>query len=161
VNCTFGSVTKYAYSRVMDEAVPACAMLHFIVMDHDMIGRNDFAGEAFIRVEDVLGFASADGTSPTNSAGKQAALRQFNLLLMHADQSCRGVVCGNMQTSYRRTCGGRVAHTRRRHGRTGVHSAHRQCAIFLTRLGLTFTTTCMLYHPLCCPFIRPQYLCPH
>jgi hypothetical protein len=72
----------------MDDAVPACAMLHFIVMDHDMIGRNDFAGEAFIRLEDVPGFAGPDSSSPTDSAGGQAALRQFNLLLMHADQTC-------------------------------------------------------------------------
>lgn len=42
----------------MDDAVPACAMLHFIVMDHDYIGRNDFAGEAFIKLEDVPGFGN-------------------------------------------------------------------------------------------------------
>lgn len=44
------------FSTVIDDAVPACAMLHFIVMDHDVIGRNDFAGEAFIQLEDVPGY---------------------------------------------------------------------------------------------------------
>ena len=70
-------------STVIDDAVPACAMLHFIVMDHDLIGRNDFAGEAFIRLDDVPGFAGG-ANSPAGHAGT-AALRQFNLLLMHPE----------------------------------------------------------------------------
>lgn len=49
-------------------------MIHFIVMDHDFLRSNDFAGEAFLDLNEVPGFGQA-GVSNT--------LRQFNLILIH------------------------------------------------------------------------------
>ncbi|VDN03420.1 unnamed protein product [Thelazia callipaeda] len=53
--------------------VPQCAMVHFIVMDHDFLRSNDFAGEAFLDLADVPGINTNVGS----------ALRQFNLILIH------------------------------------------------------------------------------
>lgn len=48
-------------------------MVHFIVMDHDFLSSNDFAGEAFLDLADVPGIGNGAGS----------ALRQFNLILIH------------------------------------------------------------------------------
>ncbi|VDD92598.1 unnamed protein product [Enterobius vermicularis] len=48
-------------------------MIHFIVMDHDFLRANDFAGEAFLQLNDVPGYGPNAGT----------ALKQFNLILIH------------------------------------------------------------------------------
>uniref|UniRef100_A0AC35U571 C2 domain-containing protein n=1 Tax=Rhabditophanes sp. KR3021 TaxID=114890 RepID=A0AC35U571_9BILA len=53
---------------------PPCAMIHFIVMDHDFLRSNDFAGEAFLELNEVPGFGNAQISS---------TLRQFNLILIH------------------------------------------------------------------------------
>ncbi|KAI6214820.1 Protein unc-13-like protein D [Aphelenchoides besseyi] len=55
--------------------LPPCALVHFVVMDHDMFRSNDFAGEAFLDLTEVPGFGTA-GVSNT--------LRQFNLVLIHS-----------------------------------------------------------------------------
>ena len=52
-------------------------MLHFIVMDHDFLLSNDFAGEAYLDLADVPGVRSSASTPQT--------LRQFNLILMHPE----------------------------------------------------------------------------
>ena len=113
------------YSKVMDDAVPACAMLHFIVMDHDLIGRNDFAGEAFIRLDDVPGFAAESANSANG-----AALRQFNLLLMHPDQT------GMFGTKFdghnaRRTHCRRAENADGGRRRAGIRATHRKRALHL------------------------------
>uniref|UniRef100_A0A0N4Z372 C2 domain-containing protein n=1 Tax=Parastrongyloides trichosuri TaxID=131310 RepID=A0A0N4Z372_PARTI len=51
-----------------------CAMIHFVVMDHDFLRSNDFAGEAFLELNEVPGFGNAQLSS---------TLRQFNLILIH------------------------------------------------------------------------------
>lgn len=53
-------------------------MVHFVVMDHDFLRSNDFAGEALLDLTDVPGFASA---------GASNALRQFNLILIHPSRN--------------------------------------------------------------------------
>ncbi|CEF60676.1 C2 domain and Munc13 homology 1 domain and Mammalian uncoordinated homology 13, domain 2 and Mammalian uncoordinated homology 13, subgroup, domain 2-containing protein [Strongyloides ratti] len=53
---------------------PPCAMIHFIVMDHDFLRSNDFAGEAFLELSEVPGFGNTQVSS---------TLRQFNLILIH------------------------------------------------------------------------------
>ncbi|KAI6176733.1 Protein unc-13-like protein D [Aphelenchoides bicaudatus] len=55
--------------------LPPCALLHFVVMDHDLFRSNDFAGEAFLDLNEVPGFGTAN--VPNN-------LRQFNLVLIHS-----------------------------------------------------------------------------
>lgn len=56
----------------MSSRPPPFALIHFVVMDHDFLLSNDFAGEAFLDLVDVPGFQTP-----------QSALRQFNLILMH------------------------------------------------------------------------------
>uniref|UniRef100_F1L4N1 BAI1-associated protein 3 n=1 Tax=Ascaris suum TaxID=6253 RepID=F1L4N1_ASCSU len=53
--------------------IPSVAAVHFIVMDHDFLRSNDFAGEAFLDLAEVPGIGTAAGS----------ALRQFNLILIH------------------------------------------------------------------------------
>ncbi|VDK43292.1 unnamed protein product [Anisakis simplex] len=53
--------------------IPAVAIVHFVVMDHDFLRSNDFAGEAFLDLAEVPGIGTAAGS----------ALRQFNLILIH------------------------------------------------------------------------------
>uniref|UniRef100_A0A915C336 BAI1-associated protein 3 n=1 Tax=Parascaris univalens TaxID=6257 RepID=A0A915C336_PARUN len=53
--------------------IPSFAAVHFIVMDHDFLRSNDFAGEAFLDLAEVPGIGTAAGS----------ALRQFNLILIH------------------------------------------------------------------------------
>ena len=54
--------------------LPPIALVHFVVMDHDFLRSNDFAGEAFLDLSEVPGFGQV-GVSNT--------LRQFNLILIH------------------------------------------------------------------------------
>lgn len=61
--------------------VPHCAMVHFIVMDHDFLRSNDFAGEAFLDLADVPGIGNGVGS----------ALRQFNLILIHPSNKENGL----------------------------------------------------------------------
>lgn len=49
-------------------------MVHFVVMDHDFLRSNDFAGEAFLDLAEVPGFGQP---------GMSNTLRQFNLILIH------------------------------------------------------------------------------
>lgn len=63
--------------------IPPSAMVHFIVMDHDFLRSNDFAGEAFLDLTEVPGFGTA-GVSNT--------LRQFNLVLMHQQSNRKNLL---------------------------------------------------------------------
>uniref|UniRef100_A0A915DXS5 Uncharacterized protein n=1 Tax=Ditylenchus dipsaci TaxID=166011 RepID=A0A915DXS5_9BILA len=58
-------------------------MVHFVVMDHDFLRSNDFAGEAFLDLAEVPGFGQA-GVSNT--------LRQFNLILIHPSRRTKECV---------------------------------------------------------------------
>lgn len=60
------------YSHIPSK-IPSVAAVHFIVMDHDFLRSNDFAGEAFLDLAEVPGIGTAAGS----------ALRQFNLILIH------------------------------------------------------------------------------
>lgn len=53
-------------------------MVHFVVIDHDFLRSNDFAGEALLDLNDVPGFVSA---------GTSNAIRQFNLILIHPSRN--------------------------------------------------------------------------
>uniref|UniRef100_A0A914ELV1 BAI1-associated protein 3 n=1 Tax=Acrobeloides nanus TaxID=290746 RepID=A0A914ELV1_9BILA len=58
--------------------LPPSAMVHFVVMDHDFLRSNDFAGEALLDLSDVPGFGTA---------GVSTTLRQFNLVLIHPSRN--------------------------------------------------------------------------
>ncbi|MFH4974041.1 hypothetical protein AB6A40_000750 [Gnathostoma spinigerum] len=58
---------------------PIGAIVHFIVMDHDFLRCNDFAGEAFLDLCEVPGAGPSAGS----------ALRQFNLMLIHPSKKDR------------------------------------------------------------------------
>lgn len=55
-------------------------MVHFVVMDHDFLRSNDFAGEALLDLSEVPGFGTA---------GVSSTLRQFNLVLIHPSRDCK------------------------------------------------------------------------
>uniref|UniRef100_A0A158R5N8 BAI1-associated protein 3 n=1 Tax=Syphacia muris TaxID=451379 RepID=A0A158R5N8_9BILA len=57
-------------------------MIHFIVMDHDFLRSNDFAGEAFLQLNDVPGYGPAAGTT----------LKQFNLILIHPQNKGSSII---------------------------------------------------------------------
>ncbi|ULT80637.1 hypothetical protein L3Y34_010887 [Caenorhabditis briggsae] len=61
---------------------PSTAMLHFTVMDHDYLRSNDFAGEAFLELNDVPGFGATGGST----------LRQFNLILIQPVSNTKDVL---------------------------------------------------------------------
>lgn len=61
---------------------PSTAMLHFTVMDHDYLRSNDFAGEAFLELNDVPGFGATGGNT----------LRQFNLILIQPVSNTKDVL---------------------------------------------------------------------
>ncbi|CAI5455212.1 unnamed protein product [Caenorhabditis angaria] len=61
---------------------PPTAMLHFTVMDHDYLRSNDFAGEAFLELNDVPGFGVTGGNT----------LRQFNLILIQPVSNTKDVL---------------------------------------------------------------------
>uniref|UniRef100_A0A183C2I1 C2 domain-containing protein n=1 Tax=Globodera pallida TaxID=36090 RepID=A0A183C2I1_GLOPA len=54
--------------------LPQSALVHFVIMDHDFLKANDFAGEAFLDLSEVPGFAQG---------GVGSSLKQFNLVLTH------------------------------------------------------------------------------
>lgn len=64
------------YFSHVSPKLPSCALIHFVVMDHDLFRSNDFAGEAFLDLMEVPGFGQVGGV-PNN-------LRQFNLVLIHS-----------------------------------------------------------------------------
>ncbi|KAI1705747.1 c2 domain-containing protein [Ditylenchus destructor] len=59
------------------------SMVHFVVMDHDFLRSNDFAGEAFLDLAEVPGFGQP---------GMSNTLRQFNLILIHPSRRPRECV---------------------------------------------------------------------
>ncbi len=73
-------------------------MLHFIVMDHDFLLSNDFAGEALLDLADVPGFPSSNSPS---------TLRQFNLVLMHPSE--KGAQSNVRQSNYAQDCENGIA----------------------------------------------------
>lgn len=70
---------KYENFSHIPSKIPPSGMVHFIVMDHDFLRSNDFAGEAFLDLTEVPGFGQA-GVSNT--------LRQFNLILIQPTGKC-------------------------------------------------------------------------
>ncbi len=67
-------------SELLPEAAQV-GVLHFVVMDHDYLRSNDFAGEAYLELADIPGFMSS-AISSSNST-----MRQFNLILIHPNNS--------------------------------------------------------------------------
>ncbi|TMS36235.1 hypothetical protein L596_003449 [Steinernema carpocapsae] len=63
--------------------IPTGGMVHFVVMDHDFLRSNDFAGEAFLDLTEVPGFGTA---------GVANTLRQFNLILIHPSNSNKSMI---------------------------------------------------------------------
>uniref|UniRef100_A0A7E4ZTK6 C2 domain-containing protein n=1 Tax=Panagrellus redivivus TaxID=6233 RepID=A0A7E4ZTK6_PANRE len=74
VSKTLNPIFDETFDFHIPPKIPPSAMVHFVVMDHDFLRSNDFAGEAFLDLKEVPGFGTA-GVSNT--------LRQFNLVLIH------------------------------------------------------------------------------
>jgi len=78
VSKTLNPIFDETFDFHISPKIPPSAMVHFVVMDHDFLRSNDFAGEAFLDLAEVPGFGTA-GVSNT--------LRQFNLVLIHPQRS--------------------------------------------------------------------------
>lgn len=61
-------------------------MIAFTVMDHDVLTANDFAGEAFLGLNNIPGVADYS-TSVENFHG----LKQIDLPLMHQKDKCKSI----------------------------------------------------------------------
>lgn len=59
-------------------------MIAFTVMDHDVLTANDFAGEAFLGLNNIPGVADS-----TTSVDNFHGLRQIDLPLMHQKDKCK------------------------------------------------------------------------
>lgn len=62
------------------------AMVAFTVMDHDVLTANDFAGEAFLGLNNIPGVADYT-TSVENFHG----LKQIDMPLMHQKDKCESI----------------------------------------------------------------------
>jgi BAI1-associated protein 3 len=83
VSKTLNPIFDETFEFHIPPKIPPSAMVHFIVMDHDFLRSNDFAGEAFLDLTEVPGFGTA-GVSNT--------LRQFNLVLIHPQSNHQDAV---------------------------------------------------------------------
>ncbi|CAK5099284.1 unnamed protein product [Meloidogyne enterolobii] len=71
LNPVFGETFEFNVPSFL----PPCALAHFVIMDHDFLKSNDFAGEAFLDLRQVPGFAtdkiSSSGQSNLNNRNEQ------------------------------------------------------------------------------------------
>ncbi|PAV70519.1 hypothetical protein WR25_19405 [Diploscapter pachys] len=82
VSKTLNPIFDETFEFQIPPKLAPCAMIHFTVMDHDYLRSNDFAGEAFLELADVPGFAASGGTT----------LRQFNLILIQPVSNSKDIV---------------------------------------------------------------------
>ncbi|KAL7071546.1 hypothetical protein ACQ4LE_009626, partial [Meloidogyne hapla] len=57
VNSCLNPVFGETFEFNVPSLLPPCALAHFVIMDHDFLKSNDFAGEAFLDLREVPGFA--------------------------------------------------------------------------------------------------------
>ncbi|KAL3076442.1 hypothetical protein niasHT_039931 [Heterodera trifolii] len=74
VNANLNPVFGETFEFHIPPYLPQSALVHFVIMDHDFLKANDFAGEAFLDLSEVPGFAQG---------GIGGSLKQFNLVLTH------------------------------------------------------------------------------
>lgn len=98
VSARFGiSLCVFLSARFRSSAIthrlPQQAWIHFVVMDHDFLMTNDYAGEAFLSFNEVPGATHA----PVEKTGSTASIsgsaghlqKQFTLALMHPDHASK------------------------------------------------------------------------
>ncbi|CAD5215790.1 unnamed protein product [Bursaphelenchus okinawaensis] len=83
VSKSLNPIFDETFEFIVPPKLPSCAIIHFVVMDHDLFRSNDFAGEAFLDLHEVPGFGTA-GVSNT--------LKQFNLVLIHSSTKNQGAL---------------------------------------------------------------------
>ena len=59
------------FSRLTEKECTSGGIIHFMVMDHDLMWSNDFEGEAFLEISKVIGNRTVD------------ELKQIELALTH------------------------------------------------------------------------------
>lgn len=69
------------FSPVNLSQIPKSAMVHFLVMDHDFLLTNDFAGEAFLPLDEIPGVSSSGSSSEK--------IRPFTLTLIHPNMKSK------------------------------------------------------------------------
>jgi len=92
VNKTLNPVFNETFEFTISHRLPQQAWIHFVVMDHDFLMTNDYAGESFLSLGDIPGatHAPVDKTGSTGSTGHGSSThlqKQFSLALMHPDHA--------------------------------------------------------------------------